>query len=145
MVLPIDPAPTSAGQASKGEEGDGGAAGTPWKRLLPFQLGHGQRQVLSQVSGAWERPFSSRNPSGATDSGWNVSQSPGKVCFQTRRWLSRPVLPPDFPSLYRGAPQAGPSAASPGPMRGSQVGLRPWLRTVASGGFSPPRLLGTES
>ena len=51
-------------------------------------------------------------------------------------------LPPAFPSLYRGVPQAGPSpAASPGPVRGSQVGLRPWLCTVASGSFSSPRLL----
>ena len=54
-------------------------------------------------------------------------------------------LPPAFPSLYRGVPQAGPSpAASPGPVRGSQVGLRPWLCTVASGSFSSPRLLGRE-
>ena len=47
--------------------------------------------------------------------------------------------------LYRGAPQAGASpAGSPGPVRGSQVGLRSWLRTVASGSFSLPRLLGRE-
>lgn len=83
----------------RAEESDGGAPGTTWKTLVHFHLGHGQRQVLSQVAGAWGRPFC-RKPSGATDSGWNVSQSPAKICFQTRPWLSRPVLPPPFPSLF---------------------------------------------
>ena len=119
--------------------------GTPWNRLLPFQLGHGQQHVLSQVAGAGGEAFLHQEPARVHDSRWNVSQSPGKVCFQTRPWLSRPVLPPASPSLYRGTPQAGASpAASPGPVRGSQVGLRLWLYTVTSGGFSLPRLQGME-
>lgn len=155
VVLPKTQHQPQLDRFLRAEEGDGGAAGTPWKRLLPFQLSHRQQKVLSQVAGAWGRPFSSRSPSGSMDRGWNVSQSPGKVCLQTRPWLSQPVLPPAFPSLYRGAPQAGASpAASPGPVRGSQVGLWPWLRTCGlrrllvapppgDGTPDPPLLVGT--
>ena len=101
----------------------------------------------SRFSARWlwpvGKPFSSRNPSGSMDSRWNISQSPGKVCFQTCLWLSRPVLPTAFPSLYRGMPQARSSpVASPGPVRGSQAlaahhGLRWLLFTLPPGDGIP--------
>ena len=106
----------------------------------------------SRFSARWlwpvGRPFSSRNPSGSMDSRWNISQSPGKVCFQTCLWLSRPVLPTAFPSLYRGMPQARSSpVASPGPVRGSQAlaahhGLRWLLFTLPPGDGIPDLHVG---
>ena len=35
---------------------------TPWNRLLPFQLGHGQQHVLSQVAGAGGEAFLHQEP-----------------------------------------------------------------------------------
>ena len=110
---------------------------------------------IRRFSARWLGPGGGRSLAGThPDRGWNVSQSPSKFCFQTCPWLSWPVLPPAFPSLYHSVPQAGASpAASPGPVRGSQVGLQPWLHTMASGaslcppswGWNPdsPMLAGT--
>ena len=126
----------------------------PWKRLLPFQLGHGQRQVLSHVAGAWGRPFSIRNPSGATYCRWNISWSPGKVWSQARHMRETEMamvlavsahssssffLPLIFIGaclmavVVAGQEGAGSPVAFPGLARRSQAGLLPWLHTLASG------------